>query len=147
MTTPERLCGCKRTRADEDGVYDYIDVEEEILRATRRTLCHILVPMIAARMMILDLSRRRHEINSIPNRRQQGASKKQIERIPLKKLKTSPDRSCCICLEDFAAGDEVKTLPCEHYFHSRVRRSAPGPPFVLLSIVRSFVRSFVCLLV
>lgn len=58
--------------------------------------------------------------DSLPNRK--GASEEQIERIPLKKLSTPPNRTCCcICLEEFATGNDVKTLPCEHYFHPEVR--------------------------
>ena len=28
------------------------------------------------------------------------------------------DQACSICLEDFAAGEEVKTLPCLHHYHT-----------------------------
>ena len=27
-------------------------------------------------------------------------------------------RSCCVCLEDVCPGDQVRTLPCLHTFHS-----------------------------
>lgn len=29
-----------------------------------------------------------------------------------------PSHSCIVCLEEYKAGDIVKTLPCLHYFHS-----------------------------
>jgi hypothetical protein len=30
---------------------------------------------------------------------------------------TDASKSCCVCLEPYVAGDEVKTLPCLHQFH------------------------------
>ena len=25
--------------------------------------------------------------------------------------------TCCICLDEYSAGDAILTLPCKHYFH------------------------------
>ena len=30
----------------------------------------------------------------------------------------SEQRECMICLEEYAEGDDLKTLPCLHYFHT-----------------------------
>jgi len=52
----------------------------------------------------------------------QAASQAEIRRLPTRTLcaddigeDTNP---CSICQEDFAADEEVRDLPCQHYFHS-----------------------------
>lgn len=49
-----------------------------------------------------------------------GAEKKEIKKLPTKKyepMADNPDDQCSVCLENFEAGEEVRTLPCGHYFH------------------------------
>ncbi|CAL8078486.1 unnamed protein product [Calicophoron daubneyi] len=45
----------------------------------------------------------------------------QLHRLPLSTfIKTqTPDETCAICLEDFIDGDRLRTLPCEHAYHSK----------------------------
>eukprot|EP00736_Rhodelphis_marinus_P000507 Rmarinus@m.23079 len=41
-------------------------------------------------------------------------------RSPVKKegiAEEEVEDTCCICLEDFSEGDDIKRLPCDHYFH------------------------------
>ena len=58
--------------------------------------------------------------NGAPNRR---APSETIQNLPSRRIKAdetlpSEMQSCCICLAEIEAGDEVKTLPCFHLFHS-----------------------------
>lgn len=51
-----------------------------------------------------------------------GATKEQIESIPTRTFEGdkggSSDQGCCaICLEDYAEGQQMRTLPCSHSFH------------------------------
>ena len=55
-----------------------------------------------------------------------GADDMDIVQLPSHKFQPSPEPStddndkknlCCICYDEFAAGDDVKTLPCLHRFH------------------------------
>lgn len=52
----------------------------------------------------------------------QPASNEQIFKLPVRKLKSndiSRDQpKCLVCQEDFVVGEEVKTLPCFHIFHT-----------------------------
>jgi hypothetical protein len=46
-----------------------------------------------------------------------------IESMPTRVIATASvlpqeQKNCCICLADFEAGDQAKTLPCFHLFHS-----------------------------
>ena len=48
----------------------------------------------------------------------QGASEEEIETIPtIKVVEGEAEGDCAICLEPFAAGDELRMLPCKHSFH------------------------------
>lgn len=43
-----------------------------------------------------------------------------LERLPVSRLKeAAAGERCSICLEDLAAGAEVRTLPCMHVFHRK----------------------------
>lgn len=56
-----------------------------------------------------------------------GASQADIKNLPLVKFKDlesadspmSAQLSCPICLMDFASEDEIRILPCKHYFHDQ----------------------------
>lgn len=54
-----------------------------------------------------------------------GADEADIQSLPIstivnvqKELPEGDARQCCICLEDFQAGDKRKTLPCLHGYHA-----------------------------
>ncbi|ETO22258.1 hypothetical protein RFI_14946 [Reticulomyxa filosa] len=56
----------------------------------------------------------------------QGASKDDIEKLPLNTFKAETHRpktkileKCLICLEKFANGEQVRRLPCFHFFHKK----------------------------
>ncbi|XP_062513418.1 uncharacterized protein LOC134189192 [Corticium candelabrum] len=54
---------------------------------------------------------------------QSGLTKKEIDRLPCKKLMKADDlsntdqRNCVICLTDFKKGQNLRVLPCSHRFH------------------------------
>ncbi|VDP52928.1 unnamed protein product, partial [Soboliphyme baturini] len=55
----------------------------------------------------------------------QGATRQIIERSTFLRRYTLAEmigdvehKSCCICLEEFVAGEEVRVLPCTHFFHT-----------------------------
>ena len=49
---------------------------------------------------------------------QQGASEEEIGTIPTVKVAEGDvEGDCAICLEPYAAGDELRKLPCDHTFH------------------------------
>jgi hypothetical protein len=59
------------------------------------------------------------------DRRTAGAEDQTIEALPTRVFesssaddKTGEDTNCRICMEDFAEGDELRTLPCFHLFHA-----------------------------
>jgi len=66
---------------------------------------------------------RRERQRSSRNVRHPGATIAQIEDLPVSEYvaPTNPNAntltSCPVCLEDFEAGDHVRTLPCFHFFH------------------------------
>ena len=64
-------------------------------------------------------------------RQKTGASSAELKAISNYKLKKGqlPDDVCSICLGDFEVGEMVRTLPCSHTFHSKVRTllSSPSP--------------------
>ena len=44
---------------------------------------------------------------------------KVVQGLPLRKVSLEePLKSCPICLEDMEPGSEVRTLPCEHFYHA-----------------------------
>jgi len=47
-----------------------------------------------------------------------GAQQAEIRRLPTRNLTECPEDPCSICQEEYEVGDEVRDLPCEHYFHS-----------------------------
>jgi hypothetical protein len=47
-----------------------------------------------------------------------GAQQADISRLPTRNLTECPEDPCSICQEEYEVGDEVRDLPCEHYFHS-----------------------------
>ncbi|GAA47810.1 E3 ubiquitin-protein ligase RNF13 [Clonorchis sinensis] len=46
---------------------------------------------------------------------------RQLKRLPSTKFikGQTPDGKCVICLEDYEDGDRLRTLPCEHVYHTR----------------------------
>merc|ERR1712137_1157222 len=51
-----------------------------------------------------------------------AASRKEISSLPTKKLKVTDFQAgdrCAICIEEYVKGDRVKTLPCNHFFHTK----------------------------
>jgi len=66
--------------------------------------------------------------------REESAAQAQglLARLPVSTLtEASASAQCSICLEDMAAGAEVRTLPCMHVFHRKcIDRwlTTPGPP-------------------
>jgi hypothetical protein len=59
------------------------------------------------------------------SRRTAGANDDTIEALPTRKFeasgaegKTGEETRCQICMEDFEEGDDLRTLPCFHLFHS-----------------------------
>eukprot|EP00397_Hematodinium_sp_SG-2012_P013999 GEMP01014225.1.p1 GENE.GEMP01014225.1~~GEMP01014225.1.p1 ORF type:complete len:492 (+),score=111.03 GEMP01014225.1:88-1563(+) len=57
---------------------------------------------------------------SSPHRGQNNAASNHplVMALPSHKYTASADRECQICLENYDEGDDVKTLPCFHMFHS-----------------------------
>lgn len=60
---------------------------------------------------------RRHTI--VANHRPKARmTRKQVLKLPKRSFKPEDaDETCCICLDDYARGDTILTLPCKHYFH------------------------------
>lgn len=60
---------------------------------------------------------RQHE-----QRQQTGANDESIEALPTRRFQGTADAAeetnCQICMEDFAEGDELRTLPCFHLYHA-----------------------------
>ena len=66
----------------------------------------------------------------------QGVSPALLDALPthaykLPTGKTDAERSqectqCMVCLDDYGDGDEVRTLPCMHFFHKREFRGHPA---------------------
>jgi len=90
------------------------------------------VPLrLLAAAMIQDAQRRRNPAAK------DAASEADIAALPVQRVTGDAshlgEQSCCtICLEDFKAGDDVKTLPCLHLYHmscidSWLRRSNDCP--------------------
>ena len=54
-----------------------------------------------------------------PNQR--PANDRDIDALPVRKVEGEADKEsstdCCICMEEVAAGQEMKTMPCLHSFH------------------------------
>lgn len=50
----------------------------------------------------------------------QGAQQSEIRRLPTRNLEEAeiPEDPCSICQEEYVVGDEVRELPCGHFFHS-----------------------------
>ena len=49
----------------------------------------------------------------------QGASEAVVRALPLRTVSSSEHvQACPVCLEDMEAGSEVRTLPCNHFFHA-----------------------------
>lgn len=48
----------------------------------------------------------------------QGARQSEINGLPTRNLQEAVEEECAICQEPYAQGDEVRDLPCEHFFHS-----------------------------
>lgn len=51
---------------------------------------------------------------------QQPAPKEITSKLPVNKIDTIDKlvhRQCSICLEDYQIGQDIKQLPCNHYFH------------------------------
>jgi hypothetical protein len=51
---------------------------------------------------------------------QQPAPKEITSKFPINKVDNIDNlnyRQCSICLEDYQVGDDIKQLPCNHYFH------------------------------
>merc|ERR1712216_593078 len=53
--------------------------------------------------------------------RKPGATTEMLQRLSVAKFEetevASQELSCSICLSDFEANDQVRKLPCSHYFH------------------------------
>eukprot|EP00035_Acanthoeca_spectabilis_P024361 m.453469 g.453469 ORF g.453469 m.453469 type:complete len:358 (+) comp20505_c0_seq1:110-1183(+) len=84
-----------------------------------RSFLITFVTIIAAISIIftLFLFYRRHTIvaNHQPKARM---TRKQVLKLPKRSFKPEDaDETCCICLDDYARGDTILTLPCKHYFH------------------------------
>lgn len=52
--------------------------------------------------------------------------KEVLASLPVRKLKDSDmtaegPSTCCICLCEMVAGEQVRTLPCTHFYHVSVR--------------------------
>ena len=46
--------------------------------------------------------------------------KSALKKIPTIKYKSGdPYETCCICLEDYAEGDKLRILPCDHGYHTK----------------------------
>jgi hypothetical protein len=66
---------------------------------------------------------RHHLPGGVVLQQQRGLTPQQLEMFPPRTLsegeeQTEEDNTCSICLSNFTAGDEVRDLPCTHFFHS-----------------------------
>ncbi len=57
------------------------------------------------------------------NSGKKGAKQGDISRLPKRKIKEEEEvEKCCICLCEMQRGEEVRTLPCMHFFHVEVKK-------------------------
>jgi hypothetical protein len=49
----------------------------------------------------------------------EGLTAARINQFPTNALKDGADEGgCCICLDDMVGGEEIRRLPCFHFFHT-----------------------------
>ena len=64
----------------------------------------------------------RHHLPGEALQQQRGLTPQQLETFPQRVLSEGEEQmegnTCSICLSNFSAGDEVRDLPCTHFFHS-----------------------------
>ena len=130
------------TMAESDSIYD--DYQRTI--TALHTIVFMLMFMSISLTLLLGLTQRYHELvsqanedaavlagfppqvtDSPPSRRGNGLHPDIIETIPRKIYSASEnvraendEQECCpICLLEYADGDELRVLPCNHYMHTQ----------------------------
>merc|ERR1712146_491309 len=64
--------------------------------------------------------RRRHVLEDAGIVAPRRMTRQQLLKLPVRGyLESDEGETCCICIEDFAQGDEIVTLPCNHIFHKQ----------------------------
>lgn len=129
------ICGsCGTAEPDRLGLTDDL-IAEMLLRGgtvgsamDMRTMDMRSMDMRNGRMVHVNVGGRQHAVplatllSTLPTQAPDtSASRSDIRSLPTHKLGASDPRGeqarCMVCLEEYADGDTVKTMPCLHFFH------------------------------
>mmetsp|Transcript_7134 Transcript_7134/g.8204 ORF Transcript_7134/g.8204 Transcript_7134/m.8204 type:complete len:162 (-) Transcript_7134:159-644(-) len=132
FSRPKANIAMRRTKGNINAALDLLMAESLVNTGKGAVDRSMLGPMIRVRnpngssemMPLAVLMQKRHDTRLRCQKQQKPASQTQIEELPVRILQccdVTSDRhhsNCTVCLEDFAVKEEIRTLPCSHFFHT-----------------------------
>lgn len=105
------------------GGRDQVNVMLIISIFYNRPLIDVLIIVIVSPCLVLILIYASWKARKIILRRRELAPISVVSRLNIKIFdsqgqKEEEPESCAICLEDYESGNELRLLPCNHYYHS-----------------------------